>query len=242
MIFLIDLDGTLLDTDHLHYEAWARVLKVSPDYIEKVVTSHGINYILEDFPDPSELRRHKIREMIKFNDIKLMNNADKFINFIAENDINHVVVTNTDRKVVEHFRSKVPILDKLKNWIVREDYDRPKPDPECYRLALNRFGHSGDYVIGFENSKEGLQALSKITHNIFHIHPESDYLKILEHVKTQCPRRFGMHPTNLNHMERKKSKPLKIAFVMAGLLALVIALWSLKRGSLTSSEKGEDSL
>jgi hypothetical protein len=43
-------------------------------------------------------------------------------------------------------------------------------------------------------------------------------------------------------MERKKSKPLKIAFVMAGLLALVIALWSLKRGSPISLEKDEDYL
>ena len=184
MIFLIDLDGTLLDTDHLHYEAWARVLKVSADYIEKVVTSHGINYILKDFPDPTELRRQKISEMLKFNDIKLIKNADKFINFIVKNDINHVVVTNTDRKVVEHFRSKVPILDKLKNWIVREDYDRPKPDPECYQLALDRFGNKDDFVTGFENSKEGLEALSKITHNIFRIHVESDYLKILEHIET----------------------------------------------------------
>ena len=242
MIFLIDLDGTLLDTDHLHYEAWAQVLKVSADYIEKVVTTHGIQYILDDFPDPSQLRRQKIREMLKFDDIQLMKNVDSFVNFIAENEINHVVVTNTDRKVVEHFRSKVPILNKLTNWIVREDYDKPKPNPECYRLALDRFGQKGDCVIGFENSKEGLQALSKITHNIFHIHPESDYLKILEHVKTQCPRRFGMHPTNLNHMGRRKLKPLKIAFVMAGLLALVIALWNLKRGSLISSEKDEDYL
>jgi len=242
MIFLIDLDGTLLDTDHLHYEAWARVLKVSADYIERVVTTHGIQYILDDFPDPSQLRRQKIREMLKFDDIQLMKNVDLFINFIVENEIDHVVVTNTDRKVVEHFRSKVPILNKLNNWIVREDYDKPKPDSECYRLALDRFGHKGDCVIGFENSKEGLEALSKITHNIFHIHPESDYLKILEHVKIQCLKRFGMHPTNLNHMGRRKLKPLKIAFVMAGLLALVIALWNLKRGSLISSEKNEDYL
>jgi beta-phosphoglucomutase len=242
MIFLIDLDGTLLDTDHLHYEAWARVLKISTEYIEKVVTTHGIQYILDDFPDPSQLRRQKIREMLKFDDIQLMKNVESFIDFITENDINHVVVTNTDRKVVEHFRTKVPILNKLNNWIVREDYVNPKPDSECYRLALDRFGHKGDCVIGFENSKEGLEALSKITPNIFHIHPKIDYLKILEQVKLQCPKRFGMHPTNLNHMERRKLRPLKHAFVTAGLLVLVIALWNLKRGSPIYSGRDMDSL
>ena len=239
MFFLIDLDGTLTDTDHLHYEAWAKVLKLSPEYIEKVVTTHGINYILEDFPDPSYLRRQKIKEMLKFEDIKLMKNADKFIEFIVENDINHTVVTNTDRKVIEHFKQKVPILNKLKKWIVREDYDKPKPDPECYRLAL---GDRDDVVFGFENSKEGLEALSKVTGNIFHIRPETDYLKVINHIKIQCPKRFGMHPTNSNHMERRRSRPLRLAFAMAGSLVLVIALWNLKSGYPTSSERNMDSL
>jgi beta-phosphoglucomutase len=239
MFFLIDLDGTLLDTDYLHYQAWAKVLKLSPEYIEKVVTTHGINYILEDFPDPIYLRRQKINEMLKFEEIELMKNADTFINFIIDNNIDHAVVTNTDRKVVEHFKQKVPILNKLKKWIVREDYEKSKPDPECYRLAL---GDRDDIVFGFENSKEGLEALSKVTGNIFHIHPETDYLKVIDHIKIQCPKRFGMHPINLNHMGKKKLRPSKLAFAMAGSLALVIALQNLKSGYLTSSERNMDSL
>jgi beta-phosphoglucomutase-like phosphatase (HAD superfamily) len=239
MFFLIDLDGTLLDTDYLHYQAWANVLKLSPEYIEKVVTTHGINYILEDFPDPSYLRRQKIKEMLQFEEIKPMKNLETFIHFIVENNIDHTVVTNTDRKVVEHFKQKVPILNKLKKWIVREDYEKPKPDPECYRLAL---GDRDDIVFGFENSKEGLEALSKVTGNIFHIHPETDYLKVIDHIKIQCPKRFGMHPINLNHMGKKKLRPSKLAFAMAGSLALVIALQNLKSGYLTSSERNMDSL
>tara|TARA_B100000497_G_scaffold15585_1_gene18022 strand:+ start:6087 stop:6701 length:615 start_codon:yes stop_codon:yes gene_type:complete len=204
MIFLIDLDGTLLDSDHLHYQAWARVLGVTPEYVEKVVTTYGIQYLLDDFPDPSNMRRKKIKEMLKFDEIKLMKNADKFIDFIVDNNIDHVVVTNTDREVVEHFKKKVPILNKLKKWIVREDYENPKPHPECYQMAL---GCKTGCVIGFENSKEGLKALSHVTHNIFHINPETDYLKVLEYIKSQCPKRFGTHPINLNPTGKRKSKP-----------------------------------
>jgi len=236
MYFLIDLDGTLLNTDHLHYEAWAKVLKLSPEYIEKVVTTHGINYILEDFPDPSYLRRQKIKEMLKFEKIQLVKNADTFINFIIDNKIDHTVVTNTDRKVVEHFKRKVPILNKLKKWIVREDYEKPKPDPECYRIAL---GDRDDVVFGFENSREGIEALSKVTSNIFHIHPETDYLKVIDHIKIQCPRRFGTPQISLSHTAKKKSRLSKIVCAMAGLPVLVIALWNLKRGSLISSERSQ---
>lgn len=238
MYFLIDLDGTLLNTDHLHYQAWAKVLKLSPEYIEKVVTTHGINYILEDFPDPIYLRRQKIKEMLKFEKIELMKNADTFINFIIDNEIDHAVVTNTDRKVVEHFKRKVPILNKLKKWIVREDYVKPKPDPECYRLAL---GNCDDVVFGFENSGEGIEALSKVTTNIFHIHPETDYLKVIDHIKIQCPRRFGTHLTGLNPTVKKRSRLWKPVFVTAGSLALVSALRNLRREYLTSSVRSTDS-
>jgi len=226
MLFLIDLDGTLLDTDHLHYQAWANVLNSSCDHIERIVTTHGINYILEDFPDPAYMRRRKIREMLHFENIKLMKHADSFINFILENDIEHVVVTNTDRKVVEHFKRQVPILNKLKRWIVREDYENPNPTQNVIRLAL---GDRDDIVFGFENSKEGLEALSKVTSNIFHIHPKTDYLKVIEQLKIQCPKRFGMPLTNLNPMERKRLRRLRIAFAMAGSLALVTARWSLRK-------------
>ena len=238
MIFLIDLDGTLIDSDFLHYRAWANVLDESPIFIQNAINTGIYNNFLYD----KDLRQEKIREMCKFENIKLMKNADVFIDFIADNDINHVVVTNTDRQVVEHFRKKVPILNKLINWVVREDYVKPKPNSECYELALKLYGDDDKEVIGFENSKEGIKSVKGVTNNVFIIHPETDYLKIIEHVKIECPKKFGMHPTSLNHMGKKKLKPLRIACAMAGSLALVIVLWSLKSGWPISSERSMDSL
>jgi len=238
MIFLIDLDGTLLNSDHLHYEAWAKVLDETPEFVEKVVKTGEYNDFLYD----RELRQEKISEMCKFDNIELMKNADKFINFIVENNIKHAVVTHTDRRVVEHFRSKVPILNKLKNWIVREDYDQPKPNSECYRLALKLYGESDKEIIGFENSDHGIKALRGVTHNIFQIYPDTDYLKVLDHIMIECPKKFGMHPTSLSHMEKKKLKPLRLACAMAGSLVLVIALWNLKNGLPISLERDMDYL
>jgi beta-phosphoglucomutase len=238
MIFLIDLDGTLLNSDHLHYQAWAKVLDETPEFVERVVRTGEYN----DFLIDKELRQEKIAEMCKFENIETMKNVDKFINFIVDNNIKHAVVTHTERRVVEHFRSKVPILNKLKNWIVREDYDQPKPNSECYELALKLYGEGDKEIVGFENSDHGIKALRGVTHNIFHICPDTDYLKVLKHIKIECQKKSGMHPTNLNHMGRKKLKPLRLAFAMAGSLALVIVLWNLKGGWQTSSERSMDFL
>ena len=238
MIFLIDLDGTLLHSDHLHYMAWAKVLDETPEFVEHVIRTGEYN----DFLNDKELRKAKIEEMCKFENIELMKNVETFIDFIVENDIKHAVVTHTDRRVVDHFRSKVPILNKLKNWVVREDYDQPKPNSECYKLALKLYGGGDKEIIGFENSDQGIQALMGVTKSIFVIHPETDYLKVLEHIMIECPKRFGMPRINLNRMVKRKSRPLRFACAMAGSLALVIVLWNLKEGWQTSSERSADFL
>jgi hypothetical protein len=43
-------------------------------------------------------------------------------------------------------------------------------------------------------------------------------------------------------MGRKKLKPLRLAFAMAGSLALVIVLWNLRNGLRTYSGRDMDSL
>ena len=201
MLFLIDLDGTLLDTDDLRHEAWATVLKTTPERIKKIPDIH---LFLDGIYDAEYLRMCKKREMLKTKNITCIKNAEKFIAFIVEHDINHVVVTNTNREVVEHFKKQVPILNTLKNWIVREDYTKPKPNPECYKLAVRTYGRDEKCVMGFENSAQGLESLRHVTDSIFIINNETNYLKVIEQIKLQCPKKFGTPPTGLSRTERRK--------------------------------------
>jgi HAD superfamily hydrolase (TIGR01509 family) len=242
MLFLIDLDGTLVNSDHLHYEAYAKVLGVRPEQIQEIVETIGMTKFLSDFTNPEGIREEKLQEMLKIEYLELNKNADKFINFIIDNDINHAVVTNSNRRVVEHFKSKLPILNKLENWVVREDYVKPKPNPECYQLAINLYGKNETCVLGFENSKEGIHALSGVTKHIFHIQPQTDYLKVIDVIKTQCQKRSGMPPTNLNRMAKRKLKLLIIVSAMAGSLALGIVLSNLRKGYQTYSARDMDCL
>lgn len=198
MLFLIDLDGTLLDTDDLHYQAWATALNITPERVKEIPDIHS--FINGD----EYIRRCKKMEMLKTTNITCIKNAEKFIDFIVKYDINHVVVTNTDREVVEHFKKQVPVLNMLKNWIVREDYTIPKPNPECYKLAVSMYGRDEKCIIGFENSTHGLESLRHVTDSIFFINNSTNYLKIIEQIKIQCPKRFGTHQTSLNPTVKKR--------------------------------------
>ena len=66
MLFLIDLDGTLVDTDDLHHEAWATVLKTTPERIKKIPDIH---LFLDGIYDAEYLRMCKKREMLKTKNI-----------------------------------------------------------------------------------------------------------------------------------------------------------------------------
>jgi beta-phosphoglucomutase len=183
MIFLIDLDGTLIDSDHLHYEAWSRVLNQSPEHIEHIIKTIGMEKYLER-SNFQRLKNIKFEEMTKIQNIEFIENADKFIDFIDENNINHAVVTHTDKFVVDFFKDRVPKLKTLKNWVVREDYDKPKPDPECYKLALKLHGNGDKNIIGFENSEHGLKALSHVTPNVIRINKKTNYLDVIKSIKS----------------------------------------------------------
>ena len=63
------------------------------------------------------------------------------------------------------YREHFPLLNKLKNWITREDYELPKPNSECFKLAVKKFGEN-KIVIGFEDSWVGYQALKGVTDKI----------------------------------------------------------------------------
>ncbi|MCH9611423.1 MAG: hypothetical protein S4CHLAM81_11650 [Chlamydiales bacterium] len=65
------------------------------------------------------------------------------------------VVTNSARVQIEAIKDMHPILQTIPRWITREDYGKPKPDPECYEFASK----GAKRVIGFEDSPRGLSAL-----------------------------------------------------------------------------------
>jgi beta-phosphoglucomutase len=173
IFILMDLDGTLVDTDEIHYQCYAKTLEKLyqydlkySDYID--LCKSGLDKFLnEKFNDIEKIKIMKNTLLIKYTEIKLINGAEQWIDFLSENNINHVVVTNTSTTNVQHFKNLQPKLNKLKNWITREDYDKPKPSSDCYKMAVEKYSNSEKYIIGIENSYEGYISLKHITKCIY---------------------------------------------------------------------------
>jgi HAD superfamily hydrolase (TIGR01509 family) len=108
------------------------------------------------------LYAEKKQNFIKFlneGTVQLMPGAKEFILALKEADLKRCVVTHSPLELISLIRKQNPVLDTIPYWITREDYNHPKPQPECYMKAIELFATPEDRVIGFEDTPRGITAL-----------------------------------------------------------------------------------
>lgn len=174
---LLDLDGTLLDTDYMHYEGYRDALNEYSinllwEDFEEAIQISSIELLINSFglqEQYKSIKTAKLQNMLKYKHIKFIEGAEDFLNKLIDNSCNFVIVTNTSNTLVEHFKKCLPFLNKITNWITREDYSEPKPNNESYKLAISRFYNNETYIIGFENTINGYNAIKTVTDSNYFI-------------------------------------------------------------------------
>ena len=175
IFFMIDLDGTLIDSSMAHYRAYSSVFsKRNIDFVDfdrwsQIVNNNGVdNYLRGIFGDDliPVIKSEKC-EALKKEPISFIGNSDIFLQWLIDRGANFCIVTNTSRKTVELFQEKLPLLKSVSQIICREEYTVGKPDPECYQLAKDMFYKSENHIIGIEDSLAGYHAVSSVTPLVF---------------------------------------------------------------------------
>jgi HAD superfamily hydrolase (TIGR01509 family) len=185
ILILLDFDGTIMNTAKFNWECYNIILNkynkniTFQEFLISINNSHldiflKNNLRLED-DEIKKIRRQKYDLMYtqieKTKTLEFVPGMKEFIENINNNNMSHCVVTNTSIEIINIYRKHIPILNKLKNWITREDYKLPKPNSECYKLAIERYGKNKK-TIGFEDSWVGYQALKGTVDEIYIINGE----------------------------------------------------------------------
>ena len=197
-LFLFDLDGLLVDTENLHYQAYINMCKergydLSWSFHRYSEAAHhdstGLRdqvylefpKLKEEEPDWRVLYEEKKRilvDLIEKGPVPLMRGVKELLLALQKADIKRSVVTHSPLPFIKKIREKNPLLDTIPNWITREDYTQPKPHPECYQTAISRLAEPTDNIIGFEDSPRGLEALLETRAKpVLICPPDSTYLK-----------------------------------------------------------------
>lgn len=178
-LFLFDFDGLLVNTEEMHYRAYQRMMhhrgvSLEWDFNRYCKAAHYEatalrDHIIKEYPDLFkegvtwetlyQEKQSALLELIQSGKAHLMPGVARLLTELADKNIPRAVVTHSPNKLIELIRSQNPLLDTIPVWITREQYHNPKPDPECYQLAIQRLKKPGDRVIGFEDTPRGLRAL-----------------------------------------------------------------------------------
>ncbi len=192
-LFIFDFDGTLINTEEFHYEAYilaiSELLNIEVNKLKNNLTypiyekfAHSLNikdiqnYLFYHFDFPNDefnklynLKQKKFSELIFNNIDKLnyINGIEELLTNIIQFNKDFVIVTNSSIKSIKFFLDlpKFNLLNHVKKIYTKEDFLQKKPHPECYLKVIHDFPiHLSK--IGFEDSLRGLHSLYQLNHLI----------------------------------------------------------------------------
>ena len=178
-LYVFDFDGTIMDTEETHRKAWENVISqhinteitinmnIYQKYFHSVIKDYSKHYLnilynikYEDYDNIYKLKQNMYEELIKTEDIKLIDGVEYFLDFLINNNKTFIIVSNTSKKFIDFYSLKYPILNKAYKVYTKELFVNRKPNPECYLQIVNEFK---DYkIIGFEDSLTGTCALCQV--------------------------------------------------------------------------------
>lgn len=167
---LFDLDGTLTDTDALHYEAYRILLAplgkaVSHEtYKARIMGAANEAIMAWLFPDDPIARHRALAEEKERLFRSLAGRMQPLAGLIDllgwadSNEIKTAVVTNAPRANAELMLAALGLSDRLPVVVIADELARGKPDPLPYLTALERLGATAEAALAFEDSRSGVQA------------------------------------------------------------------------------------
>ena len=165
---LLDLDGTIADTDALHMPLWAELLgnhgvEVDEEFYKHRISGRLNPDILNEFLP--HIEEKEVRSMIEAKEVEFRGRTSEleplpgligFLDEARERGLPVALVTNAPRGNVEALLRGLGIEGYFDLTVLAEEVGVGKPDPEPYRIALKRLGIKADETIAFEDSASGI--------------------------------------------------------------------------------------
>ncbi len=181
-LFLFDLDGLLVDTELVHYQAYQKMCLdrgfILPwNFSAYCHLAHRGSDLLErgiyeEFPQLKALqpdwkvlhgeKQRAFLQIVEERGVDLMPGVERILQIFPLHSRRSCVVTHSNSELTRAICKKLPILQTIPYWVTREQYSSPKPHPDAYLSAIRLYGKAGDKMLGFEDSFRGYLALEAV--------------------------------------------------------------------------------
>lgn len=156
---LFDVDGTLIDSNGAHAEAWAQALReagipAEVDQVRRLIGMGGdkllptIAHVAEDSPKGQAITRRKkhiFEPMIE--SLQPTRGAREIVEFLRNKGVTLVIATSADGRELEALLKRAGIDDLIPKRTSKDDAEESKPDPDIVQAALTRADASPEHAV-----------------------------------------------------------------------------------------------
>jgi len=183
---IFDLDGVLIETKDLHFEALNKALgEYAIDMSEHLAiydgltTSQKLKVLSEKKGLPIELHKEiwKKKQLITFEMLRSIKPDKRLQNIMSElvkKGYKLGLCTNSIRKTAITVLSKLGVAEYMDLILSGEDVTNPKPHPEIYWKAISKMSVLPEETLIVEDSPFGLLAASRSKSNILRVNKPKD--------------------------------------------------------------------
>mmetsp|Transcript_20516 Transcript_20516/g.32090 ORF Transcript_20516/g.32090 Transcript_20516/m.32090 type:complete len:307 (-) Transcript_20516:75-995(-) len=172
---LFDIDGTLFDSDPVHFEVFKELLAkeginggepIDEHFFKTKICGRQNAVICKElFPEWDEdtsaqwsaAKEAKFREMA-VGRLRAMDGLEEMMQWIDKTGLKKAAVTNAPRENAEFMLKVIDRLDWFDTLVIGDELERAKPDPLPYQTAMTRLGVQPSECLVVEDSPSGATA------------------------------------------------------------------------------------
>ncbi len=171
MAFLFDLDGVLVDTKELHWQAWQILAEKHEDFsmsYDQFLVSFGKTnqYILDELIPHVSSEKRKILanekeaafRSLPIENLKLLKGVIPFLQQLKERNIPMIIASSTPVANLDALLEKTELGEHFNAYVSAEQVKRGKPYPDVFLEAANRLNVQAKDSIVIEDSQAGISA------------------------------------------------------------------------------------
>jgi HAD superfamily hydrolase (TIGR01509 family) len=181
-LIIFDLDGVLIETKHLHYNALNYALgeKYTISWNEHLAkydglkTNQKLEMLTKEKGLPIEMHREvwekkQRKTMELLNDTIPLENISNCIKQLEKAGYKLACCSNSIRKTVLTILSNLKIIQHFDLILSNEDVKNGKPHPEMYWKAVSTMGYLPEETLIVEDSPYGLLAAARSNSHVFRV-------------------------------------------------------------------------
>lgn len=158
-IAILDVDGTLVDTNYHHAIAWFRAFRrhdvtvpiwqihrhigMGGDQLVAAVAGDDVEERLGD--DVRDAETEEYKELI--GEVRTMEGSRELIEELKQRDNVVVLASSAKDWEVEHYIELLGAAELVDAWTTSADVEQTKPEPDLIQAALAKAGTEGDALL-----------------------------------------------------------------------------------------------